>query len=313
MKEERGYAYRMLLRPKIYLACLFFFVFLPRESISQELEPRALTNVPVGMNFAVIGYGYSQGNILLDPAIPIEDVNAKLHQVVGAYMRSIKLFGLAGKVDVIVPWASGDWTGKLNGIDSFRSVSGMGDARIRLSLNFAGAPPLFIQDFRGYTPQKISGVSLQIFTPTGQYDPERLINLGSNRWVFKPQWGFARYLKNWIIETYLSTYFFTTNNNFFGGNELKQKPLGALKVHGIRTFPKKWWLALDAGYGLGGRTIINGEEKDTRISTFRFGLTFAVPIGQHHVVRLNGTTGIRLERGSDFNALNLIYQFRWIK
>ncbi len=291
----------------------FLFCFSSRESISQELEPRALTNIPVGMNFAVIGYGYSQGNILLDPAVPIEDVNAKLHQVAGAYMRSIKLFGLAGKVDVIVPWASGDWTGKLNGIDTFRSVSGMGDARIRLSLNFAGAPPLFIQDFRGYTPQKISGVSLQIFTPTGQYDPERLINLGSNRWVFKPQWGFARYFRNWIFETYLSAYFFTANNNFFGGNELKQNPLGAIKIHGIRTFPKNWWLALDAGYGIGGRTIINGEERDTRISTFRFGLTFAVPIGQHHVVRVNGTTGIRIERGSDFNAVNLIYQFRWIR
>jgi len=313
MIEEKRYAFRMLLHPMIYLACLFSFTFFPIVSLSQELEPRALTNVPLGMNFVLVGYGYSQGNILLDPAVPIEDLDAKLHAVIGAYLRSIKIFGLAGKVDVIVPWASGDWTGKLNGIDTFRSVSGMGDARIRLSVNFVGAPPLIKQDFRGYKPAKISGASLQIIAPTGQYDPDRLINLGSNRWVFKPQWGFARYLKNWIIETYLSTYFFTTNNNFFGGQELKQKPLGALSIHGIRTFPKNLWLALGAGYGLGGRTIINGEEMDTRISTFRFGLTFAVPIGQHHVVRLNGTTGIRLERGSDFNAVNFIYQFRWIK
>ena len=299
--------------PWIILMSLLIMISLSQPVRSQELEPRALTNLPLGMNFAVIGYAYSQGNILLDPAIPIEDLDAKLHQVAGAYMRSIKLFGLAGKVDVIVPWASGDWTGKLSGIDTFRSVSGMGDARIRLSLNFVGAPPLIKRDFPGYKPSKISGASLQIFVPTGQYDPDRLINLGSNRWVFKPQWGFARYLNNWIIETYLSAYFFTTNSDFYGGQELKQKPLGAIKLHGIRSFPKGWWITLDAGYGLGGRTYLNGEKKDTRISTFRFGMTLAAPFGQHHTLRLTGFTGVRLERGSDFDAIVLTYQYRWIK
>jgi hypothetical protein len=297
----------------IFLACLLFLAVFTRPVKSQELEPRALTNVPIGMNFVLLGYSYSQGDLLLDPALPIEDLDGKIHTVAGAYLRSIKIFGLAGKVDVVLPWASGDWTGKLSGIDSSRSVSGMGDARIRLSVNFVGAPPLIKKDFRGYTPSKISGASLQIIVPTGQYDPDRLINLGSNRWAFKPQWGFARYMKNWIIETYMSAYFFTTNSDFFGGQELKQKPLGAIKIHGIRTFPRNWWIALDAGYGLGGTTYLNGEKKDSRISTFRFGLTFAVPFGQHHVLRLTGITGVRLERGSDFDAIALTYQYRWIK
>ena len=296
----------------ILTVLLYAFIFY-QPVRSQELEPRALTNIPLGMNFAVVGYGYSVGNILFDPALPIEDANAKLHQVAGAYMRSIKLFGLAGKVDVIVPWASGDWTGKLTGIDTFRSVSGMGDARFRLAVNFVGAPPLIKTDFPGYKPSKISGVSLQIFTPTGQYDPDRLINLGSNRWAFKPQWGFARYLKNWIIETYLSAYFYTANSDFLGGMELKQKPVGTIALHGIRSFPRNWWIALDAGYGLGGIIYINGEKKDTRISTFRFGITFAVPFGKHHTLRLTGVTGVRLERGSDFDGIALTYQFRWIK
>lgn len=283
------------------------------NSFAQELEPRALTNVPLGMNFALLGYGYTQGNILLDPAVPIEDLDAKLHTVLGAYLRSIKIFGLAGKVDVVVPWASGDWTGYYTGIDTSRSVSGMGDLRVRLSVNFLGAPPLIAGKFRDYKPSKISGISLQIIAPTGQYDPDRLINLGSNRWVFKPQWGFARYLEKWIIETYLSARFFTTNNNFYGGQELKQKPLGAIKIHAIRSFPRKWWLAVNAGYGFGARTILNDEKMDTRISTLRFGIVLAIPIGQHHTLRLDGTTGVRLEKGSDFNAISMIYQYRWIK
>ena len=297
----------------VYFLIFTIIIFQFTITSAQELEPRALTNVPVGMNFVLVNYSYAQGNILLDPAIPIEDLNAKLHTVVGAYLRSIKIFGLAGKVDVVLPWASGDWTGKLSGIDSSRSVSGMGDARIRLSVNYLGAPALKLESFPGYKPSKISGVSLQIIAPTGQYDPERLINLGSNRWAFRPQWGFSRYINKWILEAYLSARFFTVNNNFFGGNELKQKPFGAIKVHVIKSFSRKWWMAFNLGYGLGGTTYVNGEQSDTRISTIRLGITAAVPIGQHHLIRFSGISGIRLERGSDFDAVALTYQYRWIK
>ena len=291
----------------------FSIFYFSSSSLAQELEPRSLTNLPVGMNFAIAGYSYAQGNILLDPALPIEDLNAKLHAALIAYMRSVRIFGLAGKVDVVLPWASGDWTGKYTGIDTSRSVAGMGDARIRLSINFLGAPALKKEEFPGYNPTKISGISLQIMAPTGQYDYERLINLGSNRWAFRPQWGFSRYIKNWIVETYLSTRFFTKNNNFLDGNELRQKPFSAIKVHAIRSFPRNWWIALDAGYGFGGKTFVNGEERDSRISTIRLGLTLAIPVGMHHTFRLTGITGIRLERGSDFDAVALTYQYWWIK
>ena len=293
----------------VYLA----FIFLSIHSHAQELEPRLLTNIPTGMNFVVLGYGYAQGNMLLDPAFPVEDLNSKVHSVIGAYVRSIKIFDQSGKVEVVLPWASGDWGAYFNGVDTTRSVSGMGDARIRLSVNFLGAPALKPGEFAGYQPSKISGASLQIIVPTGQYDPERLINLGSNRVVFRPTWGFAKYINNWILETYLSAWFFTNNNNFFGGNELKQNPLGTITMHAIRSFPQNWWLAMDVGYGLGGRTYINGEKRDTRISTIRFGLTFAVPVGQRHVLRLTAVSSVRFERGPDFDAIALTYQYKWIK
>ena len=70
-------------------------------------------------------------------------------------------------------------------------------------------------------------------------------------------------------------------------------------------------VALDAGYGIGGRTKINGVEKDTRISTFRFGVTFALPVAKRHTLKLSGFTGVRVERGPDFNAVVLSYQYRW--
>lgn len=296
----------------IIIALSSFFILGSSNMNAQELEPRALTNIPVGMNFAVLGYAYANGNILLDPSLPLEDLEANLHTVVGAYLRSINLFGLSGKVDVVVPYATGDWTGIYTGIDTATSRNGFGDVKVRLSFNFLGAPSLKVSEFGGYKPEKISGFSLQITAPTGQYYSDRLINLGSNRWVFKPQWGFSRNYSKWILESYLSVWLFTKNNDFLDGNKVSQNPFYAAKIHGIRKFNNRSWLALDAGYGIGGITYVNNELRDSRISTFRFGATYAVPIGRLHTIRLSAISAVRLEKGPDFTALTLSYQYRWI-
>ena len=122
---------------------------------AQELEPRSLTNLPVGMNFAVAGYAWTQGNILLDPAISIEDLNADMHGLVIAYLRAINFFGLSGKVDAILPMATGNWRGIQLQEYKTTSRTGIGDPKIRFSVNFLGAPALSMEEFRSYTQKSI--------------------------------------------------------------------------------------------------------------------------------------------------------------
>jgi hypothetical protein len=277
------------------------------QGSGQELEPRALTNVPVG----AAGYVYAQGNILLDPVVPIEDLDAKLHTFIGAYVRAIDFFGLSSKLDVVVSFADADWKGQLEGVDTARAVTGFGDPRVRLSVNFVGAPALRPAEYAGYVQKTIVGASLQLITPLGQYDSSRLLNLGSNRWTFRTQIGISQVVRRWTFEAFAGAWFFTDNTDFFGGSTVEQRPLLVGKLHVIRSFPRGWWLALDGGYGYGGRTTLDGAEKDTRISTFRFGLTFAVPIARRHTLRLVLASGARVERGADFDSVGLFYQFRW--
>lgn len=296
-------------------AFCFIMLLILSASVSnaQELEPRVLTNMPVGMNFALAGYGFSQGNLLFDPALPIEDTEAKLHTIIGAYFRTINFFGLSGKLDAIVPFGIGDWTGVFTGIDTATSRTGFGDLRVRLSFNFLGAPALGATDFRDYKPGQISGFSIQIIAPTGQYYPDRLINLGSNRWAFKPQWGYAWNYEKWIWEAYASAWFYTKNKDFWGGNELRLKPLYTFKIHGIRKLKKGDWLAFNVGYGVGARGYVNDERRDNQISTIRISAVYAIPLGKNHILRIDAISGIRLEKGPDFNSLAIIYQYRWIK
>lgn len=299
--------------PITFLVISLFLILEVRMAKAQELEPRALTNIPVGMNFALAAYAYTQGNLLFDPALPIEDTEAKLHSIVGAYVRSINFFGLSGKIDAVVPFGIGDWTGIYTGIDTATSRAGFGDLRVRLSFNFLGSPALKATEFQDYRPGHISGFSIQVIAPTGQYYSDRLINLGTNRWAFKPQLGYAWNYQKWIWETYAAAWFYTKNSEFWGGNELKLNPMFTVKLHSIRKLNKGKWLAFNVGYGIGARGTVNGELRDTRISTIRLMLVYAMPIGKKHILRLDAKSGIRLEKGPDFNSIGVIYQYRWMR
>src|SRR5689334_15766207 len=72
---------------------------------AQDLEPRAYTNTPVGMNFLVAGYGYTTGGLATDPALPLTNTHLEVNTAVLAYARSIDVFGTSGKVDVVLPYA----------------------------------------------------------------------------------------------------------------------------------------------------------------------------------------------------------------
>lgn len=276
---------------------------------AQELEPRALTNVPAGLNFALAAYAYSAGNILPDPSIPIDDFNGKIHGGALAYARSIKLFGHYAKVDAVLPVANGSWTGTLGDGPKQRDITGFADMRLRLSMNLIGGT---VGKHNMNTPL-IAGFSLQVIAPTGQYDSDRLVNLGTNRWTLRAQIGASRQFKKWIVEAYVGVWAFTRNDDFFGGSQYEQNPLGVLKLHLIRKLKSTDWLAFDIGYGLGGKPIVNNDLRDARISTMRLGFTYALNLGKGHVLRTFVITGIRFEKGGDFDGVGLAYMYRWGK
>jgi len=307
-KPEASYKFTRVGVPLCTLICILLIQF-PLKA--QELEPRSLTNVPVGTNFALLGYGYAEGNVLFDPALPLEDVNAKTHSLVGAWVRTLNFFGMGAKANVILPYAAGDWTGIYQGIDTATSRAGMADLRFGFSFNFIGSPALEKSDFAEFRQKTIAGFSMQVAAPTGQYFEDRLINLGSNRWAFRPQIGVSHKIKSWYIEYAINVWLYTTNDSFWGGNTLKQNPIGAFKVNLIKSFNKGIWAALGAGYAFGGRSYVNDVKRDANISTMRMGGIVVVPLHPQHSLRLTAILARRFEEGADFDSFGLAYQFMW--
>lgn len=278
---------------------------------AQEMEPRSLTNLPTSTHFALANYGYGQGNILLDQALPVEDLKAKINIATIAYIKAFGIFQKSGKVGIILPYASANWKGKVEGLDSVRSQNGLADMRFLISYNLWGSPALKKENFSAYDPENILGVSFVAILPTGKYDKDRLINLGSNRFTLKSQLGYAHYFNRFILESYVALWLFGKNQSFYGGNVLEQSPLLAVKVHGVFAISQKFWCAADLGYGVGARAYVNGKKRHNRISTLRFGVTTAYAINPQHALKLNWLSGLRFERGGDFDNVSFTYQYMW--
>lgn len=278
---------------------------------AQDLEPRAYANAPVGMNFVVIGYGYSTGNILVDQALPIEDGRAKLNNLIGGYVRVVNVFGLSGKILVIVPYTWGTFAGTLNGEAVSTSRSNFADPRVQLSVNLVGGPALSGREFVTHRSNTVVGASLRVTIPVGEYDPTKLINLGSNRWTLRPQVGISHSVRRLTLEAYGSAWIFADNPNYFGGTSLEQNSIYAVQAHGSYTFRPGLWIALGGGFAGGGRTFIDGALRNTLQENVRLAATVSVPLKRQHSVKLVFTSGIATRIGADFDSVVLAYQFRW--
>jgi hypothetical protein len=283
----------------------------PGSAKAQSMEPRAYSNAPVGMNFLITGYAYQQGNVLLDPSLPLKDVSIQAHTVVLAYSRSLDVFGKSGKIDLIVPysWLSG--TGTLNETEKSRVVDGFNDPGVRFSVNLLGAPALSLGQFKHYRQDTILGVSLLVTMPLGQYDSSKLVNIGTNRWSFKPEVGISQALGRWTLEAIAGLSFYTRNDDFYGGKTREQDPITSLQGHLIYTFQSGIWAALNATYYTGGRTTVDGVQGDDLQSNWRLGATLTVPINRTHSVKFYASRGVQTRIGGDFDLLGIAWQYRW--
>lgn len=290
-----------------------FFVLMHSPVHAQDLEPRAYSNVPVGLNFIVANYGYTAGSVLFDPAIPLENANIRIHGVFAGYARTVKVGKMLGKIDVITPygWLSG--TADFQGQPVAREVSGFGDSRIRMTLNFVGAPAMTLAEFKDYKQNFIVGASLQVFVPLSQYDPDRLVNIGSNRFTFKPELGVSKAFGHLSVELAGGVAFYTVNNDFYNGKTREQDPIGSVQAHVNYSFKRNFWVALDGIFYWGGRTTVNGVEGNDLQENTRLGFTMAYPLGIHHSLKLHLSTGVYTRTGSDFNTVSVAWQYRWGK
>jgi len=257
------------------IALLLFALATAVPVRGQQLEPRAYSPAPVGANFFGVGYANSSGDVVFDPSLPFSDVNANINAVIPYYARTFGMFGRSASIGAFLPYAWGTVEGNVG--ETFRQAkrSGLGDAGLRFACNIIGNPALSPREFAAKKPGTIFGASLTITLPTGEYDASKLINIGTNRWAFKPELGFSQPVGRWWFDLYAGAWFFTTNHDFFGSQTREQDPLAVVQAHVSYTFRPRLWLALNGTGYRGGTTTLNGITNADRQDNSRVGLTLA--------------------------------------
>jgi hypothetical protein len=280
-----------------------------RAGHTQELEPRAFSAAPVGTTFVLGGLGQSEGAIVYDDSLDIDHVRADLDIVTLGMARTFAWGERQARVLVVAPYADGALAGDVANVPRSAPLSGFADPRIKISLGLRGAPALSAADFAHAPRTTVIGASLTIMPPWGDYEPERLVNLGYNRWALKPEIGVSRPFGRWTVEGSLGAWLYTRNSHAFPGSAHKrQEPLVSAQAHVSYTWPSRVWLAFDATSFAGGDTRIDGIANPDQQANSRVGLTLSIPLGARQSIKLVYSEGATTRRGTDFDSVSAMWQ-----
>jgi len=303
---------------KLFVGCLCVFLILglPFLCVAQELEPRRWSHLPTGKNFAGGGYAYTEADIFLDPVLRIEDGEMEMHTWALKYIRTFELLQKSARIGFTQAYQEGRYTGLLNGVPTSIKRSGLADSVLRFAINLYGAPPLEGKEFAAYRAkvdvETIFGTALVVQLPTGDYMNDKLINLGTNRFTFRPQLGVVHNRGKWSMELTGAVWLYTNNNDFFNGNKLEQDPYYTIQTHLIYTFRPGFWTAASAGYGYGGESTVSGVEKNDRRENLAWAFSFGFPITRQLGVKvIYLATRSQESIGQDTDSIGAAFSIFW--
>ena len=298
---------------RFLLATLCGLVFLaPRHIGAQELEPRAYSPAPVGTTFVIGGIGRSQGAILLDPSLDVDNVQGDLWVATLGAGRVFNLAARQARILAVFPVAWGAITGDVGHQHERQNLAGLVDPRFKLSIALRGGPALCPAEFARAPRRVVVGASVTIVPPIGQYNSTQLVNLGYHRWAFKPEVGLSHQAGRWAFDVYSGVWIFTTNDSYFPGTAHKQQDaVVALQTHVSYALPHRTWLAFNGTWFTGGQTSIERIASPDEQRNSRFGVTFSVPTSSQQSLKFVYSTSATTRRGNDFNTFNVTWQLVW--
>ena len=118
------------LRNTLYGLGLLLVTLLPILCQAQEIEARAYSNAPIGMNFVTAGIAQAKSG------------SYTLNTEAVSLTHVLDLAGQSGRLTLTVPYAELSGVGRVGGQSINASAEGLSDPMIKASVNLYGAPAL---------------------------------------------------------------------------------------------------------------------------------------------------------------------------
>jgi hypothetical protein len=167
----------------------------PNRVYAQFTDPHTYDNTPVGTNQIELTYAYARANASIDNSLIVAGARFNLNQGTITYTRYFAFVHRLIWVQASIPLAG--LNGSVSGTNIHGSTTGTGDSSYAVSALLKGGPALSVAQFADYKPITTVGMSLSITAPTGQYNPNKILNLGSDRWSFKPEIAVSHH--GWLL------------------------------------------------------------------------------------------------------------------
>jgi len=287
------------MRVQLSLVGMLCFSMVCLQAQAQEIEARAYSNAPIGINFITGGLAQAKSG------------SYTLNTQALSMTHVLDVAGQSGRLALVLPYSELTGTGQVGGQSINASAEGLSDPMIKASVNLYGAPALTNSQFKDYQQDLIIGASLAATIPWGKYNNNQMINVGANRSLIQPAMGFSQAVGPWRLELAGMATIYTSNTSYLGSNTLSQNPIYSGETHAIYYFPNTAWISADATYFTGGQTYINGIPANGPQENWRFGSTLSYPIDQQNSIRLTGSKGVYSRTDTSYNAVGISWQFRW--
>ena len=163
---------------------------------------------------------------------------------------------------------------------SFKQAAhGFGDPVAQLTVNLAGAPAIrSLYDVSKYEPKAVLDLAVIGSIPIGEYDSDKVVNLGLNRWWTRIALLFTYHIGPYVpgyrtsIEVTPSVFVFGANDDFLG-RTLENDPLYQIEGHVTRDFFAHSFGSFDVLYRNGARSEIDAVEFGEKLDILSAGFT----------------------------------------
>ena len=300
---------------RLVFVCLVLAVLRsPDQLCAQFTDPRTYGNTPVGVNQLKLAYTYARADASIDTSLIIAGAEFNLNQGTLEYSRYFSFFHRVAWVKASVPLAG--LNGSVAGTNIRGSTTGTGDSTYELAMLVKGGQAISIMQFENYRPTTSVGVSFIISPPNGQYDANKVLNLGSDRWSFKPEIGISHPFgskQNWVVDAYANASFYTDNTSYHGVEILRQQPLPGLEGHVSYSFTPNLWVSLDTRYSFRGNTLINGTDQNNPQQNFTLGSEVNVSINSRNILIFEFANALVHQNGPAYTGFSVKYIYSWGK
>jgi Putative MetA-pathway of phenol degradation len=207
-------------------------------------------------------------------------------------------------------------SGSVTGTSIQGSITSTGDSSYEFAMLLKGGPALNVAHFANYKPTTTVGASVTFTVPTGLYNANKFLNLGSNRWSFKPELAVSHPFgpnQKWEFDAYANAYFYTDNTSYHGAETLRQHGLPAIEGHISYSFTGRFWASLDTRYSFGGDTFVSGANQNNGQQNFTLGSEANVSLSPQNSLVFEFAKPLVHQNGPAYTGFAAKYTYSWGK